>query len=134
MPVIDASVYVALINAHESDHASSWAWFRGAQSAQEPVLAPTILLAEVAAAVSRGVGDPMLAHQVVGQLRRSKVIELVPVTSSMAERAAAIAADHRILGCDAVYIALAAELNDYLVTLDRQQLERGAGAVRIRKP
>jgi predicted nucleic acid-binding protein len=134
MAVIDASVYVALINANESDHDSSWAWFQSAQSAQESILAPAILLAEVAAAVSRGVGDPALAHRVVEQLRRSKAIELVPVTTTMASRAAAIAADYRIRGCDAVYVALAEQMDDYLATLDQQQLERGAEVVTTRKP
>lgn len=134
MAVIDASVYVALINARESDHAPSWAWFQQAQSAQDPIVAPVILLAEAAAAISRGVGDSALAHQVVEQLLHSRVIELVPVTPLMAERAAAIAADHQIRGCDALYVALAQELGDCLVTLDQQQLERGAAVVTTHKP
>jgi predicted nucleic acid-binding protein len=134
MAVIDASVYVALINAHESDHAPSWAWFQQTQSAQDPIVAPVILLAEVAAAISRGIGDSALAHQVVEQLLHSGVIELVPVTPNMAERAAAIAADHQIRGCDALYVALAQELGDYLVTLDQQQLERGAAVVTTHRP
>lgn len=134
MAVIDASVYVALINAHESERNSSWVWFEQAKAAQEPVVAPVILLAEVSAALSRGVGDPALAHQVVQQLLRSSVIELTPVTKPVAKRAAAIAADHRIRGCDAVYVALAEQLSDRLVTLDRQQLERGAAVVAVCKP
>jgi predicted nucleic acid-binding protein len=60
VPVIDASVYVALMNAHETDHANSWAWFQKAQAAGDPILAPVILLAEVASAISRGIGDPAL--------------------------------------------------------------------------
>lgn len=124
MAIIDASVYVALISAHEKDHASSWAWFEQAQAAHEPIAAPVILLAEVAAALGRGTGDSVLAQRVVQQLKRSGVIDLIPVTIAMAERAAIIAADHRIRGCDAVYIALADQLGDCLVTLDRLQLER----------
>jgi predicted nucleic acid-binding protein len=134
MAVIDASLYVALINAHESDHTPSWAWFQQVQSTQDPIVAPVILLAEVAAAISRGVGDSALAHQVVEQLLHSRVIELVPVTPNMAERATAIAADYQIRGCDALYVALAQELGDYLVTLDQQQLERGAAVVTTHRP
>jgi predicted nucleic acid-binding protein len=132
--VIDASVYVALINAHEREHSRSWTWFEWAKAAQEPVVAPVILLAEVSAAVGRGIGDSTLAHRVVQQLLRSSVIELAPVTTVLAKRAAAIAADHRPRGCDAVYLALAKRLGDHLVTLDRQQLERGAAVVTARKP
>jgi predicted nucleic acid-binding protein len=134
MAVIDASVYIALVNAHEIEHASSWTWFEQAMRAEEPVVAPVILLAEVAAALSRGMGDPALAHRVAQQLARSEAIELIQITMAMAERAAEIAAEHRIRGCDAVYVALADQLSETLVTLDRQQLERGAALVTVRAP
>lgn len=134
MAVIDASVYVALINAHEREHGSSWTWFEQATAAQEAVVAPVVLLAEVAAALGRGVGDPGLAHRVVQQLMHSSLIELTPVTKALAERAAAIAADHRVRGCDAIYVALAERRGDQLVTLDRQQLERGGAVVAVRQP
>jgi predicted nucleic acid-binding protein len=134
MAVIDASVYIALVNAHETEHASSWAWFEQARAADESVVAPVILLAEVASALSRGMGDPTLAHRVAQQLARSEVIKLIQITMPIAKRAAEIAAEHRIRGCDAVYIALADQLSDTLVTLDRQQLERGAALVAVRAP
>ena len=134
MAVIDASVYVALINAKEKEHTSSWTWFEQAKNEQQTIAAPVILLAEVAAALSRGVGDLSLAHRVVGQLKRSRLIELVPVSLAIAEQAAVIAGDYRIRGCDAIYVALASQLEDCLITLDQQQLERAAAIVDIRKP
>jgi predicted nucleic acid-binding protein len=134
MPVIDASVYIALIHAHEPDHARSWAWFERASASVEPIRAPVVLLTEVAAALSCGVGDRALARRVVLQLARSRAVELVPVGLGLAERAASIAADHRIRGCDAIYIALAEQSADYLVTLDDQQRERGAEVVPTRTP
>ena len=134
MAVIDASVYIALINAQEQAHARSWAWFERAKASGESVVAPAILLAEVASAVSRGVGDLALAHQVAQHLRRSKVVELMPVALALAERAAFIAAEYRIRGCDAVYVALADQLGDCLITLDEQQLERGAAVVDAHEP
>jgi predicted nucleic acid-binding protein len=134
MAVIDASVYIAMVNAHEMEHATGWVWFEQAKSAGESVVAPVILLAEVAAALSRGLGEPTLAHRVVDQLARSGVIELIQITIALAERAAEIAAEHRIRGCDAVYVALADQLSDTLVTLDRQQLDRAAALVTVRAP
>jgi len=134
MAVIDASVYVALTNAHEVAHDRSWAWFEGTVRSREPIRAPVVLLAEVSAALSRGVGSPALAHQVVQQLLRTPTLELVPVTVELAERAAGIAADCGIRGCDSVYVALAEQTGDELVTLDRQQLERGRAVVTARKP
>ena len=134
MPIMDASVAVALVNAQEQEHATCWAWIEQARRADEPVSAPVILLSEVAAALSRGMGDAALARRVVQQWARSDLIELVPVTVLLAERAAAIAAEHRIRGCDAVYVALADLSGEPLVTLDRQQIERGAVAATVRRP
>jgi predicted nucleic acid-binding protein len=134
MAVIDASVYIALVNANERYHVASWAWFEQAKAAGESAVAPVLLLAEVAAALSRGLGDPTLAQRVVEQLARSEVVELIQITMTMGERAAEIAAEHRIRGCHAVCVALAHQLSDTLVTLDRQQLDRGAALVTVRAP
>ena len=134
MAVIDASVYVALMNVHEAAHESCWGWFDLAARLDEPIRAPVVLLAEVSAALSRGVGNPALAQRVVRQLLLTPTIELYPVTVGLAERAAGIAADCRIRGCDAVYVALAEQTGDVLVTLARQQLERGGTVVVTRRP
>jgi predicted nucleic acid-binding protein len=105
-----------------------------AKGDREAIIAPVILMAEVAAALSRGAGDPALAHRVVQQLQHGRVIHLVAVTLPLAERAAAIAADYQIRGCDSVYVALADQLDDCLVTLDQQQLKRCAAIVEAREP
>jgi predicted nucleic acid-binding protein len=134
MAVIDASVYVALLNAHEAAHANSWAWFGQAKRDQTPLCAPAILLSEISAALSRGLGNPVLAHRVVHQVLHAGIVKLVPVTVDLAERAASIAADCGILGGDAIYVALADWTGDELVTLDRRQLERGRAVVAVRRP
>ncbi len=134
MAVVDASVYVALINAHEEGHAGSWAWLREVFDAGEEIAAPVILVPEVAAAISRGLDEPALAWRAVQQILSRNVVELVPVAPPMAERAADIAIDHRIRGADALYVALAENRRDELVTLDRQQLERGAAVIPTRRP
>jgi predicted nucleic acid-binding protein len=134
VPVVDASVYVAMLDAGEANHARSWAWFELMRREGQPIVAPVILVAEVASALSRGTGDARLAHQATRRLRESVVVELVPVSEALGARAAEIAADHRIRGCDAIYVALADQLGDTLVTLDRQQLERAAGRVQVMRP
>jgi hypothetical protein len=53
---------------------------------------------------------------------------------AMAEQAALIAAEHRVRGCDAVFVALADQLSEALVMLGRQQLERGVAVVTVRAP
>ena len=61
-------------------------------------------------------------------------LELVPLTADRAARAASLATSTAVRGADAVYLELAEERNDVLVTLDRQQLERGARVVTVREP
>ncbi len=134
MAVVDASVYMALINADEDGHAASWRWYVQAVRSGERICAPAIILGEVAAALSRGMNDQDLAKRAARRLERSRAIEMVAVTVALGVSAATIAAEHRIRGCDAVYVALAQSRGEYLVTLDQQQLERGSAAVETRRP
>lgn len=66
--------------------------------------------------------------------RESSFVGLLPVTRALAVRASEIAANQRIRGCDAVYVALADWLGAPLVTLDNQQLERGRAVVSTLRP
>ncbi len=65
MPVIDASLYVSLINVSEEQHESSCVWYEYVQSKQEPLVAPVIILAEVAAALSRGIVTGPLPNEML---------------------------------------------------------------------
>ena len=134
MAVVDASVYVSLINPLEDAHTESWAWLRNTLAGGEEIAAPVVLVPEVAAALSRGLDEPTLAWRAVQQILSNNVVELVPVTTPLAQRAADIAIDQRIRGADAIYVALAEHRQHELVTLDRQQLERGAAVVTTRRP
>jgi predicted nucleic acid-binding protein len=97
----------------------------------EAVVAPVILLAEVASGLSRGLDDTALADGVVSLLQSTNLVRLFPVTEALAARAASIASSRRIHGCDAIYVALADQLGEPLVSLDHQQLTRAAGLVEL---
>ena len=133
MPVVDASVCVALFNSDEPGHAASRRWLAVATEDEESIVAPVILLAEVAAALGRGLGDAELAQQAVALLRSRRLVQLFPATEALAARAAEIAAEQRLRGCDSIYVALAKHLQMELVTFDRQQLDHGADVVVTRK-
>jgi len=134
MAVMDASVFVAMLNPNETGYAASSAWFQQELRLKNVISAPAVLIAEAAAAISRGTGNTNQAHQVIRQLSRSTSIRLYPVTMSLAEQAAVIAADHRLRGCDAIYVALAKELGETLITLDKQQLQRGTAVIATSQP
>lgn len=134
MSVVDASVYIALVNEDEPSFADSWQWLQTIQSNGERLAAPVIMMAEVAAAISRGRNNVAHAQKIIRRLQRSRLIEFWPISFELAERSAEIAAEHRIRGCDAVYVALAEQLGTDLVSLDQQQLARGTAVVPTRQP
>ncbi len=62
------------------------------------------------------------------------MIELRVVTPMLAAQAAMIAARQHVRGCDAISVALAAQLGTTLVTLDREQLTRGTAILTTYAP
>ena len=134
MTVIDASVYITLMNEDEPSFTTSWQWLLTVQNNRERLAAPVIMMTEAAAAISRGKGDVVHARQVIRRLQQSRLIEFWPVSFELAERAAEIAAEHRIRGCDAIYVALAEQLGTGLVSLDQQQIERATAVIPTHHP
>lgn len=132
--VIDTSVYVASLRSQEPGHSASLRFLDEASAAGEVVRAPALMISEVVAAVARGSGQPAIAHQVLRAMEHAQHVRLVPVTVALASRAAEIAADHGLRGCDSIFVALAEHLGEALVTLDQEQLRRGASVVATRQP
>jgi predicted nucleic acid-binding protein len=134
MPVLDASVCVAIFNEIDPDHPAASSWFAAASLAEEPIVAPVILLAEVGSALARALDEDRAPMEAVKLLRSGRLLELFPVDGRLAARAATIGIALRIRGADAIYVALADQLGIPLITFDRQQLERGGQVVTARTP
>jgi predicted nucleic acid-binding protein len=134
MATLDASVFVSLFNARDRQHETTVAWLREALAEGEPLRAPVIALAEVSAAIAAGTGDKHLAREVEQQLRASPLFEFLPVALPLADRAAALAAEHQLRGSDALYFAVAETLGDRLVTLNPRQLQRAGQVVETVRP
>lgn len=135
MPVIDASVWVSRFLRTDVAHERSKKWFAEAAEKQLTLYVPALVLPEVAAAVARTIEGPSgdeLANEALAVLRASGV-KVIDVSTSLALKAAQIASQCRVRGCDAVYLALAEQLSVPLVTLDKQQNDRGAAVVQTIK-
>jgi predicted nucleic acid-binding protein len=104
------------------------------QSQALPIIVPTLLLAETAAAIASGRDDADLARGFSAALHRLPHIVWVPVDTTLAQQAADLAAQHRLRGSDAVYVAVALRFGSTLITLDREQRERTTNAVVARYP
>lgn len=134
MYVLDASVLVADARPSEPHHLEAHTLLVRLASEARTTLLPLIALAEVAAAISRGTGRPELARHLTVILRRMPHIRFIPVDEALADLAAELAAQHRIRGCDAIYVALAWRHDAILITLDREQRERAPSSITVRTP
>ena len=134
MYVIDASVHVADARPRELHHAKARELLARIAAEGQVVCLPMIVMAEVAAAISRGTGRPILARRMTAALLRVPHFQFVPVDDALGRLAAQVAADHQIRGSDAVYVALAQQKGATLITLDRQQRERVPPTITARTP
>jgi predicted nucleic acid-binding protein len=121
---IDASVFVSAFTPSEAAHQVSKEFMRGIQAAGAPIIIPTLVIPEIAAAIGRGQGKPDLGFSFAMGVSRFPDMILIDIDKNLAETAAEIAATHRLRGSDAVYAAVALRFGTNLVTLDREQQER----------
>ena len=131
---VDASVFVNAYNVYEEGHADSLRFVDWLQNSGEPMLAPSLLLPEVAASISRVYRDAAMALEFADSLRALTHLTLIPVNDTVAWQATEIAAKYRLRGSDAVYVAVARRYGATLVTLDREQRERAAAVVETLSP
>ena len=122
--VVDASVWVSRYIQTDVNHTASRAWLYQHLSRHHVVVAPTLLLVEVAGAVARRTGDAERTEQIVRTLRELSALRWVAVTVGVRDHSTQLAARLRLRGADAIYVALADRLRIPLVTWDREQLTR----------
>ncbi|MFZ4536302.1 type II toxin-antitoxin system VapC family toxin [Propionivibrio sp.] len=122
--VIDASVWVAAFLARDAHHLDAAVLLRRLVEEGITVTTPLLALSEVAGAIARQTDDSGLAEKITAFLHIQPWIQFVPLTDDLAMEAATSAAQQRLRGADAVYVALAAQRTLTLVTLDREMLER----------
>ena len=131
---IDASVFLNGFNPYETGYAESHQLLARMRDEAMPIIVPTLLLPEVAAAVSRGREDSDLASRFTANLRHLPHLILIPLDETLAQQAADIAARQRLRGSDSVYAAVALRFGSTIVTLDREQRERVAALIPTRLP
>jgi predicted nucleic acid-binding protein len=131
---VDASVFLNAFNPYEAAHEDSHRLLARLQEQAVPIIVPTLLLPEVAAAISRGREDEDLARGFAAALERLPHLVWVPLDTTLAQQATGVAAQYRLRGSDAVYAAVALRFGATLVTLDREQRERVAEVLAARSP
>ena len=119
---------------NDSNHSRARAWLDDAIDSDETFAGPSLLPIEAAGAVSRRLGNPLLGVGAAEQLFALPGFELVVLSDEIAEAAMRLAADLRLRGTDAVFVATARALGLPLVTLDQEILTRAAGTIEVFAP
>lgn len=129
MSVVDASVWVSRFLPDDAFHDASRAWLIQVTASGQPLVAPAIALAEVSGAIARRTGDTELGYRIVQQIRQLPTLQLISVDVGLGQLAAQIASERQLRGADAVYVAVAHQLQLSLVTWDQEQMDRVQGFV-----
>lgn len=132
--IVDASVVVSRLVPHDTHHDATRRWLERHIAAGGLLVAPALLLPEVAGAVARRTGAPRLAHRAVDVVSRLPALRLIPIDDVLARAAARLAARLRVRGADAIYIAAAIALGLPLVTWDVEQRNRAGGVIEVVRP
>lgn len=134
MFTIDTSVFARDLDPADPNHPACRLLFEELNGAEVPVFAPTLLLAEMAATISRTRRDAIRARVVAMSLIDLSYLTLLPLDTLLAQRAAELAADYRLRGADAVFLAVAQQTGSVLVTLDAELRTRAASRVTVYTP
>jgi predicted nucleic acid-binding protein len=98
------------------------------------IVAPTLLLVEVAGAIARRTGDAARTERIIRLTRSLSGLRWVSLTAGLGDRAAKLATELRLRGADAIYVALADRLDIPLVTWNGEQLSRANPRIRVSTP
>jgi predicted nucleic acid-binding protein len=129
--VVDASVWVARLVPQDAFHPAVRDWMAAQRALETLMAAPGLLLAEVAGALARRTGDPDLARRSIAALQNLPELRLVEMDRTLIQHAAELAARQGLRGADACYVAVAADLDLPLATLDDDQRRRASPVVQI---
>ncbi len=134
MYCIDASVFINAEIEGEELHEHSAKFMQNIRSRGITIITPVIVLPEISSAIARGTDDFKKALEFVKELKQIPNIVFVPVDRELADHASRLAGEHRLRGCDAIYVAVASLFRAKLITLDRQQIERASNCIETSTP
>lgn len=124
MYTIDASVFV---RAYTMQDVASDVCDRFLTSIQEQnitIFEPTLVLLEVAGVISREYNNPMLGRISASTIMDFSHISFISLDYTLAQYGFEIAADEKLRGADATYVAVALRHSTTLVSLDQDHLLR----------
>ncbi|MBU4332228.1 type II toxin-antitoxin system VapC family toxin [Patescibacteria group bacterium] len=134
MYCIDASVIVNSQRPEELHSSRSGAVFNLIEEKNLKVFLPEIVVPEITSALVRSTRDLKFAYEFSMALRELSNFSFVPIDNHLANLAAWVICKTMLKSSDALYVALAFDYDLELITLDKEQLERGEKLIKVRRP
>ncbi len=134
MYCIDASVFINAEIEGEEFHEYSAKLMQNIRDQGITIIVPEIVLPEISSAIARGTDNPEEALDFVKELKQIPNIVFVPIDRELADHASQLAAEYKLRGCDAIYVAVGSLFRAKLISLDKQQIERAAECIETAKP
>lgn len=132
--VVDASVWISSLLPDEPNHQKSAEWVDSRLLAEEPLVIPTLALAEVAGAIVRRTQSSSRSLEALEFLLQSSQLRYVALDVVLGEESANLAIRIHLRGADAVYAAVARSLGLPLYTWDLEMLRRASPLIDVRTP
>jgi predicted nucleic acid-binding protein len=132
--VVDASVWVSWLRPVDINHDPSRIWMEQYIAKGGFLVAPAILLVEVAASIARQTGQVIQAREAINQLRAISKVQITAMDSVLVQAAVDVAANLQLRAGDAIYVALAHQLNVPLVSWDKEQLQKASTIITTYNP
>ena len=120
---LDANLFISRYRNEDAAHAAAQAFFDRCELIGVQFFVPTLLLAEVAGALSRIHGETRFGDVAITRIFAEPRLKFRDIDSAFAERAARLAARHSLKGADATYLNVALETRSTLVTNDAELLQ-----------
>jgi predicted nucleic acid-binding protein len=129
---IDSSVFVAAFRKREEKHKECKRLLEMIVEGEYIAVEPYTVLVEVVAAIRRRTQDKYFAKEVKQNLVEISSIHFLEVFKHRAEKASTIAIETGVKGMDAIVIQIAKEMESYLVSLDKEIVEKAEGIVKVK--
>lgn len=134
MYCIDASVLVNSQLEREPYYTQSKAFLMMVEEKNLKVFLPEIVIPEITSGIFRATRDENFTSQFTRNLRSIPNFSFVSIDGRLANLASWIICKTNLKGVDAIYVALVFDYNLELITLDKEQLEKGKGFIKARRP
>lgn len=132
--VIDASVMVSWLVSSDANHKASRLWLEAYRAKGGLLIAPTLMIIEIASAIARPTFQPEVARAAIQRLYSVRTLRLVTLGPALAKAAVNVAIDLRLRARDTSYVALAKKFQIPLVSWDKEQLFRASSIISAFSP